>query len=118
MNIRNTESLSSRYRWAASIAIGLLALASAATGWAAGYERKDVMFTSQGLKCAAWYYVPNGLKEGEKRPAIVMAHGFSAVKEMLLDNFASKFANAGFVVTVFDYRFFGGSEGEPRAQLL
>jgi len=37
---------------------------------------------------------------------------------MLLDNFASKFANAGFVVTVFDYRFFGGSEGEPRAQLL
>jgi len=96
--------------------MALLVLTSAWTAWAAGYERKDVMFTSQGLKCAAWYYVPNGLKEGEKRPAIVMAHGFSAVKEMYLDNFASKFANAGFVVTVFDYRFFGGSEGEPRAQ--
>jgi acetyl esterase/lipase len=37
---------------------------------------------------------------------------------MYLDNFASKFASTGFVVTVFDYRFFGGSEGEPRAQLL
>jgi poly(3-hydroxybutyrate) depolymerase len=51
--------------------MALLVLTSAWTAWAAGYERKDVMFTSQGLRCAAWYYVPNGLKEGEKRPAIV-----------------------------------------------
>jgi fermentation-respiration switch protein FrsA (DUF1100 family) len=100
------------------MALVMFALASAAVSWGADYERKDVMFSSQGLKCAAWYYVPTGLKEGEKRPAIVMAHGFSAVKEMYLDNFASKFASTGFVVTVFDYRFFGGSEGEPRAQLL
>lgn len=85
---------------------------------AASYERKDVTFASQGLKCGAWYYVPSGLKEGEKRPAIVMAHGFTAVKEMYLDNFASKFANAGFVVMVFDYRYFGASEGEPRSQLF
>jgi hypothetical protein len=35
-----------------------------------------------------------------------------------LDNFASKFANVGFVVTVFDYRFFGGSEAEPRPRRL
>jgi acetyl esterase/lipase len=86
--------------------------------FAAGYERRDVRFTCQGLSCAGWYYVPDGLSAGEKRPAIVMAHGFSAVKEMLLDNFASKFADAGFVVLVFDYRFFGESEGEPRGRLL
>jgi uncharacterized protein len=86
--------------------------------FAAGYERQDVRFTCQGLSCAGWYYVPDGLGAGEKRPAIVMAHGFSAVKEMLLDNFASKFADAGFVVLVFDYRFFGESEGEPRGRLL
>jgi uncharacterized protein len=86
--------------------------------FAAGYERQDVRFTCQGLSCAGWYYVPDGLSAGEKRPAIVMAHGFSAVKEMLLDNFASKFADAGFVVLVFDYRFFGESEGEPRGRLL
>ena len=86
--------------------------------FAAGYERQDIRFTCQGLSCAGWYYVPDGLSEGEKRPAIVMAHGFSAVKEMLLDNFASKFADAGFVVLVFDYRFFGESEGEQRGRLL
>ena len=47
-----------------------------------------------------------------------MAHGYSGVKEQYLDNFASKFADAGFVVLVFDYRYFGASEGDPRQQLL
>jgi fermentation-respiration switch protein FrsA (DUF1100 family) len=60
--------------------------------------------------------VPKGLKPEEKRPAIVMAHGYTAVKEMYLDKFAEVFADAGFVVLVFDYRYFGDSEGEPRSQ--
>jgi uncharacterized protein len=62
--------------------------------------------------------VPDDLEDGEQRPAIVMAHGFSAVKEMYLSNFAEKFEEAGFVVLVFDYRFFGDSEGEPRERLI
>jgi fermentation-respiration switch protein FrsA (DUF1100 family) len=85
---------------------------------AQGFERKDVTFVSQGLKLAAWYYVPKGMKPDEKRPAIVMAHGFSAPKEALLQNFADRFAGAGFVVTVFDYRYLGASEGEPRGQIF
>src|ERR1700758_5175816 len=85
---------------------------------ATSFERRDVSFLSQGVKCAGWYYVPSGLKDGEKRPAIVMAHGFSAVKEMYLDNYADKFADAGFVVIVFDYRHFGASEGEPRQEIF
>ena len=48
---------------------------------AAGFERRDVTFPSQGLTCAAWYYVPAGLKPGETPPVIVMAHGYSGVKE-------------------------------------
>ena len=55
------------------------------------FERRDVSFKSQGLKCAGWYYVPKGLMSDKKRPAIVMAHGYSAVKEMYLDKFAEKF---------------------------
>lgn len=85
---------------------------------AADYERRNVTFRSQGIDCAAWYYAPVGLKTGDRRPAIVMAHGFSGVKEMYLDNFASRFARAGFAVLVFDYRYFGGSGGEPRGQIL
>ena len=80
--------------------------------------RQDVTFTSEGLNCAGWLYVPDNLGEGERRPAVVMAHGFSAVKEMHLANFAEKFVEAGLVVLVFDYRFFGDSEGEPRGRLF
>src|SRR5581483_5682701 len=53
--------------------------------------RRDVTFVSQGLSCAGWLYVPDDLRRGERRPAIVMAHGFSAVKEMHLPNFAERF---------------------------
>ena len=86
--------------------------------WGAEFERRDVTFKSQGLDCAAWYYVPKELKSGERCPAIVMAHGFSLVKEAYLDKFAEKFAEAGFAVLVFDYRYLGASEGEPRGQLF
>jgi fermentation-respiration switch protein FrsA (DUF1100 family) len=80
--------------------------------------REHVTFLSEGLNCAGWLYMPDDLQDGENRPAIVMAHGFSALKEMHLDNFAQKFEEAGFVVLAFDYRYFGDSEGEPRGHLI
>jgi len=87
-------------------------------GWTAEFERRDVTFKSQGLNCAGWYYVPQDVTPGEKHPAIVMAPGWSMVKEMGLDKYAEKFAEAGFAVLVFDYRYFGASEGEPRGQIF
>ena len=80
--------------------------------------RKDVSFTSKGLTCRGWLYQPDDLGEGRRAPAIVMAHGFSGVKELDLSRFAEPFAAAGFVTLVFDYRFLGESDGEPRAQVL
>ncbi|MCP4755560.1 MAG: alpha/beta hydrolase [Proteobacteria bacterium] len=80
--------------------------------------RKDIEFKSKGLTCRGWLYLPDDLPEGKKAAAVVMAHGFSAVKEMLLANFAERFSAAGLAVLVFDYRFLGESEGEPRCQIL
>lgn len=80
--------------------------------------RQDVTFISQGLQCSAWLYTPEGRAAGRKSPAIVMAHGFACVKEQGLDRFAERFAAAGFVTLLFDYRFFGQSQGEPRGQLF
>src|SRR2546425_6823968 len=80
--------------------------------------RHDVTFLSQELHCAGWLYLPDDLKSGEQRPAIVMAHGFSAVKEMYLDAFAEVFVAAGFVTLVFDYRYQGASEGGPRDRII
>jgi fermentation-respiration switch protein FrsA (DUF1100 family) len=50
-------------------------------------------------------------------PLVVMAHGFSATRELRLDVYAERFAEAGLAALVFDYRHFGASAGEPR-QLL
>lgn len=82
------------------------------------YERRDITFISNGLKCAGWYYVSKNVERDKKYPAIVMAQGFSALKEMGLDKYAVKFTRAGFIVLAFDYRYFGASDGEPRGQLF
>ena len=88
-----------------------------ASATAGNFTREDVLIPSAGAKLSAWRYVPAGLPAGERRPAIVMAHGWAAVKEMYLDDYAARFASHGFVVTVFDYRNFGASEGEPRQHI-
>ncbi|WP_047153978.1 alpha/beta hydrolase [Aneurinibacillus tyrosinisolvens] len=81
------------------------------------HTRQDVTFKSEGLNCKGWLYLP-AEDQGQEKPAIVMAHGFSAVKEMHLPNFAEKFTDAGFVVLVFDYRYTGEGEGEPRQHVI
>ena len=80
--------------------------------------RKDIAFSSKGLRCSGWLYVPDDLKKDARAPAIVMANGFTGVKEQVLPGYAALFADAGFVTLAFDYRYFGESEGEPRSQVF
>jgi dienelactone hydrolase len=55
--------------------------------------RKDIAFsTTDGTTLRGWHFVPDG---PGKYPTIIMAHGFSAVKEMYLDKYAEAFAQAG-----------------------
>ena len=79
-------------------------------------SRSDLDFPSQGIRCAGWLYRPESANTG-RLPAVVMAHGFTAVRDQRLTAYAEAFASAGFAVLLFDYRHFGDSEGEPR-QLL
>ena len=89
----------------------------------AAQTRRDVTFRSgdagHAADCAAWLYEPAGTGRGdaEPRPAVVLGHGLGAIKEMGLQPYAERFAEAGYVVLVFDYRHFGASGGRPR-QLL
>jgi uncharacterized protein len=77
--------------------------------------RDDISFqTTDGTTLRGWHYVPNG---GGPHPTIVMAHGFSAVKEMYLDKYAEAFAKSGFASVVYDNRGFGASDGEPRQEI-
>jgi dienelactone hydrolase len=74
-------------------------------------KRIDTDFYSVGLRCSAWLYLPDGI---EKPPVVVMAHGFAGQKDFGLQPYAEYFAGRGMACFVFDYRNFGGSEGEPR----
>lgn len=50
------------------------------------------------------------------RPAIYALVGAPAgcQKDFILDHYGDRFAKAGLASFIFDYRSFGGSEGEPR----
>jgi fermentation-respiration switch protein FrsA (DUF1100 family) len=77
--------------------------------------RTDIEFkVGDGTTLRGWHYRPEG---AGRCATIVMAHGFSAVKEMYLDRFAEAFAAAGLAALVFDNRNFGASEGEPRQEI-
>lgn len=70
---------------------------------------EQIFFKSGGCQLAADLYYP---QKEHKVPGIVMCHGFAGVKELLLPDFAQRFAMGGFAVLTFDYRGFGQSEGE------
>jgi fermentation-respiration switch protein FrsA (DUF1100 family) len=77
--------------------------------------RQDIEFDAAGVTLRGWLYLPDAATTPV--PTVVMAHGFSAVKEMYLDSFAGAFSAAGLGALVFDNRNFGASDGEPRQEI-
>lgn len=73
--------------------------------------RQDVRFASGETDCAAWLYLPVGVK---RPPVVVLGHGLGATREMRLDAYAERFAAAGIAALAFTYRYFGDSGGQPR----
>lgn len=59
---------------------------------------------------AADFYHPETSKAP---PVILMAHGLAGLRQLLALH-AQKFAQAGYAVVLFDYRYWGGSTGRPR----
>ncbi len=78
------------------------------------YARHNVSFASGEDTCAAWLYLPIGVTAP---PVVILGHGLGATREMRLDAFAERFAQAGIAALAFTYRHFGDSGGQPR-QLL
>jgi uncharacterized protein len=78
--------------------------------------RQDISFESGGLTCRGWLYRP--VHSSGPLPVVVMSHGVTAVIDQHLAPYAERFAAEGFAVLVFDYRFLGLSDGEPRGQVI
>jgi len=84
--------------------------------------REDISFqTSDNVTIRGWFFKPDGATSS-RLPCLVMAHGFSAIKEMDLDAFAEKFVTMMSIsCLVYDNRGFGASdhkEGAPRQEII
>ena len=78
--------------------------------------RVDVEFPAEdGVMLRGWHYAPDGVDGAA--PLVVMAHGYSATKEMHLDDFAEYFSAGGLGVLVYDNRNLGASDGTPRGEI-
>src|SRR4051794_41204902 len=77
--------------------------------------RHGIEFDAEGTTLRGWLYVPDDATGPV--PAIVMCHGYSAVKELFLDAYAEVFCGAGFAALVYDNRCLGASDGEPRQEI-
>ncbi|KAG2453519.1 hypothetical protein HYH02_001739 [Chlamydomonas schloesseri] len=78
------------------------------------YGRSTLHFNSSGTACEAWLYTPAKWAAAGPLPVVIMAHGLGAQKDLGLHRYADAFARAGLAALLFDYRTFGGSDGEPR----
>ena len=71
-----------------------------------------VSFFSEGAKVAGILRLPDEAGSGP-RPGIVQGPGWLGLKDSkLYERYHQSFTEAGYVVLVFDYRGFGGSEGD------
>ncbi len=76
---------------------------------------QKVSFNNQyKMKVVGNLFIPKGLMQGSKKPAIVVGHPIGAVKEQSSNLYATKLAEQGFVTLAIDLSFWGESEGMPR----
>lgn len=74
--------------------------------------KTDVRFPSSELMLAGQVHTPDDGR-AQRRPAIVIGHQVTGVKEQAPTNYAERLVKEGYVVLTFDAAYQGDSEGEP-----
>jgi len=75
---------------------------------------REVEFDSCGTRIRADLMLPEGTGPF---PVVVMAGGWCYVKELRQPQYAEEFVKRGFAALIFDYRYMGASDGEPRQHI-
>ncbi len=93
-------------------------VAQPATAQEVASKSKPITIYSHGVRLAGDLWTPPGVQAGEKRPAILMIHGWGGNKEEL-NLYAPHFSKLGYYILTFDYRGWGKSDGDllPVAEL-
>lgn len=66
--------------------------------------KQPITVWSEGTRLAADLFIPDDFATGEKRPAILLCHGWAGPRTQLSNTYAPFFCEAGFVCLTFDYR--------------
>ncbi|KAJ7319132.1 alpha/beta-hydrolase [Mycena albidolilacea] len=75
-------------------------------------ELVKIASVEDGIALEAWLFKPAGT---EPFPVVIAGHGLTVVKDAGLLPFGERWAlDARYASLIFDYRYFGGSDGEPR----
>ena len=77
---------------------------------------KRVDFHSEGTRLSGDLFLPDDLRQSEKRAGIVLCHGYTGVRNLYLPDTAKALTDAGYVVLTFDYKGWGDSDG-PKSRL-
>ena len=74
---------------------------------------ENVTFQSDGLTLTGVVHIPDDIQPGERRPAVMVLHGFGSKKESNNCTGPCKMlADWGYIAMRFDFRGCGESEGE------
>jgi hypothetical protein len=79
-------------------------------------QSQPVSFYSEGVQLRGDLFLPDGLAANERRPGIVLCHGYTGVRSLYLPDNARLLTEAGYVVLTFDYKGWGDSDG-PKSRL-
>ena len=74
-------------------------------------------YSGPGYGLAGVISTPDGPREPEGHPGIILCQGYAGLKEALMPAVAARLSAEGYVTLRFDYRGFGESEG-PRHRLI
>ncbi|KIK54650.1 hypothetical protein GYMLUDRAFT_231816 [Collybiopsis luxurians FD-317 M1] len=75
-------------------------------------ETLKIPSVEKSVNLDVWFYKPQG---SGPHPVVVAGHGMGAIKDAGFADLGETWASAaGFASLILDYRFFGGSDGEPR----
>jgi uncharacterized protein len=75
---------------------------------------KSIKFMNGSIEMSGNLFLPEGVSESKKYPAIPVVHPGGGVKEQTAGLYADKLAAEGFVTLAFDASYQGASGGEPR----